>query len=114
MRPLAIMDGMPRAASARKKFGHSSVSIPMKKRGLTASSARRTGPGRSTGKYRWLTLPSSLSDTMRAPVGVTVVMTMPSSGQRRTRASTSGTAVAASPTDTAWIQQRGSAGKSVP
>ena len=114
MRPLATMDGMPRAASARRKLGHSSVSMPMKKRGRTASSARRTGPGRSTGKYRWLTLPSSLSATMRAPVGVTVVMTMPSSGHRRASASTRGTDVTASPTETAWIQHRGSAGRSAP
>ncbi len=57
MRPLATMDGMPRWASARRKFGHSSVSIPMKKRGRTASSARFTARGRSRGKYRWLTLP---------------------------------------------------------
>src|SRR5438552_1762071 len=70
MRPLAIMDGMPRAASARRKLGHSSVSMPMKKRGRTASSARRTGPGRSTGKYRWPALPSSLSATHGAPVAV--------------------------------------------
>ena len=50
MRPLAIMDGMRRRASARRKFGQSSVSIAMKKRGRAASRARRTGPGRSSGK----------------------------------------------------------------
>ena len=44
MRPLAIMLGTPRDARARRKFGQSSVSIPTKKRGRTASRARRTGP----------------------------------------------------------------------
>ncbi len=47
---------------------------------------------------------------MRAPVGVTVVTTIESSGHRRAMASTSGAAAAASPTETAWIQQRGALG----
>ena len=52
--------------------------------------------------------------TVFTAVGVTVVMTTPSLGQRPASASTSGTAVAASPTETAWIQQRGSAGRPGP
>jgi len=51
---------------------------------------------------------------MRAPVGVIVLTTMPSSGQRRRISSTSGTAAADSPTETAWIQQRGSGGSPSP
>ena len=37
-------------ARARRKLGHSSVSMAMKKRGRAVSSARPTGPGRSIGK----------------------------------------------------------------
>jgi len=57
--PLAIIDGTPRAARPRRRFGQSSVSMPRKKRGLTASRARRTGPGRSMGKYRWTARPAA-------------------------------------------------------
>ena len=110
MRPLAIMLGTPRDARARRKFGQSSVSIPTKKRGRTAPRARRTGPGRSIGKYRCVATRPSSPATMRAPVGVTVVTTMPRAGQRPRMPRTSGAAAAASPTETAWIQQRGSAG----
>ena len=52
----------------------------------------------------------SRSATTRAPVAVTVVTTTAAPGQRRRRPSTSGVAAIASPTDTAWIQQRGSGG----
>ncbi len=68
---------------------------------------RRTGPGRSSGKKRWVARLANRSRTIDAPVSVTVVTTSGSDGYRRRRPSTSGVAAIASPTDTAWIHARG-------
>jgi hypothetical protein len=54
--------------------------MQMKNAGSIASTVRRAGPGRSTGKNRCSACSWNRSRTTEAPVSVTVVMTSGSDG----------------------------------
>ena len=101
MRPLARTAGTFASRSARRRFGHSSVSRAMKQPGSTRRTARRTAPRKSSGNVSIAAASASLARATRSPVAVTVETTMSAVGQRAARAWTSGTAAITSPTDTA-------------